>query len=453
LKKCIDRKIHTFVEDEAGLSRPLFVSLVIPTKIDVGGETRQFEINALRKVLLECNRLVDLGYLDEIIVIDGSRDKDGNPDYSILQNVVRLAYDSLNLFRVQVELINEYIAESVKAKRGFFDFIVKGVHQFDRNLFKVLATYGFPKISGFNEMPSGKGVALWLSIPIAKGDIVCFVDSDIMNFMKKYIVALCDPLIETWDGHPSINYVKASYRRLTYSFENERLRLGGRVTRLFMKPLLRVLGKEYPGMFGGLKNLVYPLSGEQSMCRDLIERIRFPCNYAIEMSILNQLRRLEEVSSTRQVDLDWLYHIGQPTVELMDMVTQITECILNIFEDEGVHLTKKDVEDLVSKYDKEATKMISQYRKTFMRAKERVSHFFDQDLNYDEDVDKANLDLFLKTFQDTLKSYDKTKPTTILPPWIEIKEKLNYHAISHFLGVRSNQSTQRRLWEIDLISH
>lgn len=452
LRRSIERKIHALLRDETGLPRPLFISLIIPTKIDVGSETRQFETRALRRVLSECSSLVDLGYLDELIVIDGSRDEEGNADYTTLQNVVKLAYNSMDLFRAQVDMINNYFAERVKASRGFFDFIVKVIHQFDRNIFNVLTTYGVHKISGLNRMPPGKGAALWLSIPIATGDIICFIDSDIMNFQKKYVVALCDPIIRSWRSDTPIKIVKASYKRLTYSFEIDKLRLGGRVTRLFMRPLLKVLDRKYPDLFGGLKDLKYPLSGEQSMRRDLIEKISFPNNYAIEISILVQLKKLSELLSMKQVDLDWLQHVGQPDKELTDIVEQITRRIISILKENGIHLTDRDMNELITRYKREVRRMMPYYERVFHRVKEKAAYFFEEDLYYSEDFDKRSLDLFLKSFEETLRSYERYESTLLLPPWSEVRERVNYHAVKQLLGIRSNQSTQSRLRETGLIS-
>ena len=70
LAKCLDEKLNMLVRDEAGLANPLTISLVIPTKIDVVRETREYELIVMRHVLSECSQLVDLGYIDEIIVVD-----------------------------------------------------------------------------------------------------------------------------------------------------------------------------------------------------------------------------------------------------------------------------------------------------------------------------------------------------------------------------------------------
>jgi len=89
-------------------------------------------------MLSECRKLIDLGYLDEILVIDASIDQNGEPDFTPLIKVVQTAFEELDLFKKQVCLLRENRAEAMNARRGFFDFIVRVVHQFDKNLFHVL---------------------------------------------------------------------------------------------------------------------------------------------------------------------------------------------------------------------------------------------------------------------------------------------------------------------------
>jgi len=138
LEQCLSKKVRTLIRDEADLRRPLVISLIIPTKIDVGRKTRELELETLGKMLSECRKLIDLGYLDEILVIDASIDQNGEPDFTPLIKVVQTAFEELDLFKKQVCLLRENRAEAMNVRRGFFDFIVRVVHQFDKNLFHVL---------------------------------------------------------------------------------------------------------------------------------------------------------------------------------------------------------------------------------------------------------------------------------------------------------------------------
>ncbi|HEX7148386.1 MAG TPA: glycosyltransferase [Actinomycetota bacterium] len=50
---------------------------------------------------------------------------------------------------------------------------------------------------------SGKGEALWKSLHVCKGDLICFVDADIRNFHARFVYGLLGPLLE----NPEIQYV------------------------------------------------------------------------------------------------------------------------------------------------------------------------------------------------------------------------------------------------------
>jgi hypothetical protein len=451
IDECLDRKLNSFIRDEADLKRPLLLSLVIPTKIDVGKKTRELELDVLKRVLSECSKLIDLGYVDEILVIDGSLDQRGNPDFSTLVKVVETAYEELDLFRRQVGLLRENRAEAIHSKRGFFDFVVKVVHQFDRNLYPVLEKYGASRRTGLKSIPPGKGAALWLALPMTKGDVVCFLDSDIMNFQKEFAVALCHPIVEGLRKRSrSIAMTKAFYKRLTmiYEYPHGSYTFGGRVTRLFVIPLMKVLTKEFPSIFQGFDLLKYPLSGEFAAKRELLESICFPSDYSIEFSILNQSIRMLSPSAIAQVDLDIFFHIGQSVRGLDVMIFQITNRVLRTLELEGIRLSKERRQQVISRYRKEALAMLPTYWKSFENLQREVD--VDHGIHYSRDIDLQRFRRFYREFR-TKFLYDPDPEQFLLPSWKELSSDLNYFAVSSLMRTRSNQSTFSRLGQAGLL--
>lgn len=451
-KTCLDAKLNALVEDEFGLLKPLSISLVIPTKIDVTKETRDVELNVMRHVMSECSKLVDLGYIDEIIVIDGSLDEKGGADFQVLERVVETAYDQLDLFKRQVKLINENKAQALMARRGFFDFIVKTVHQFDPNIFYALKKLELRSITGLPRIPMGKGAALWLSIPLTAGDVICFMDSDIMNFTKEFVMALCHPIISSWhDPKSQIKMVKACYRRLTVSFEplGHKYFFGGRVTRLFAIPMLRVLSMEYPNIFGGLNSLNYPLSGEFAVQRELLERISFPNDYSIDFSILREVIKLTNVGQMAQVDLNFFHHIGQSTGGLGKMVAQITSRFIKTLEEEGVEFSESVWKRILMEYEDEVRKLLTEYEETFIEQSESLAQDLKVKLVYSKNFDIEIFQEFRKILE---KAFMKAlrNEQFVLPSWADLGEKTNYFALSTILRRRGNQNTFSRLKDAGL---
>ena len=451
LEECLQVKLNSFTRDEADLQRPLLISLVIPTKIDVGKKTRELELDVLKNVLSECSKLIDLGYVDEILVFDASLDPDGQVDFSTLVKVVETAYEELDLFRRQVGLLRENRAEAIHSRRGFFDFIVKVVHQFDRNLFHVLEKFDVHNKTGLTRFPLGKGAAQWLALPMTIGDVVCFLDSDIMNFKKEFAVSLCHPIVESFRRkRQRFTMTKAFYRRLTmtYEFPHRSYTFGGRVTRLFAIPLLKVLTKEFPETFRGFDSIKYPLSGEFAAKRELLESIFFPTDYSTEFAILNQSMKRLSPSAIAQIDLDIFFHIGQTTKGLDTMVSQITNRVLRTLEREGIYLSKEKRMQVVSKYKKEAMAMLPKYYKAFKELQKQVA--LNEGAHYSKETDLRRFQRFHRQFR-TKFLYDPDPEQFILPSWQELGQSINYFAVSSLLRTRSNQSTHSRLSKAGLL--
>ena len=450
ITECLNRKLDLLVEGQLGISDPLSISLVIPTKIDITEKMREVELTAMRLVLSECSTLVDLGYIDEIIILDGSRDERGNANYHVLNRVVETAYDALDLFKKQIQLLNDNKAQALMANRGFFNFILKTVHQSDPIIFEICKKFG-RNITGLKRIPMGKGAALWLSIPLTRGDVVCFVDSDIMNFTKEFVIALCHPIIRRWHNSRSrIRMVKACYHRLTLNVETigPNYCFGGRVTRLFALPMLRVLSKNNPTIFGGLNSLKYPLSGEFAIQRDLLEKLSFPNDYSIELAMLKQVAALVGFTSTAQVDLKIFHHIGQSTTSLKRMVTQITHYIINVLEKEDDKFSESVWKRMVTEYKNEGEKLLSEYEE-FFTTNTNIARDLNGKSSYSKEGDIEMFHEFYKLLDDAF-SRTAHNQQIVLPSWEEMSSKANYFVVSTLLRRRGNQSTFYRLKDTGL---
>src|SRR2546425_1082800 len=55
----------------------------------------------------------------------------------------------------------------------------------------------------------GKGDAMWRSLTVATGDVVCFVDADSEDFGPHFACGLLGPLL----CEPGVEFVKGFYRR------------------------------------------------------------------------------------------------------------------------------------------------------------------------------------------------------------------------------------------------
>jgi glucosyl-3-phosphoglycerate synthase len=163
----------------------------------------------------------------------------------------------------------------------------------------------------------GKGEALWKSLAATTGDLVVFLDADLVGDVAHYVPGLLGPLL----ADPQVHYVKGCYTR---PLEADGLVLpagGGRVTELTARPLLNALWPELAGF-------VQPLGGEYAGRRSALERVPFVSAYGVEVGLLIDLLELGGLSSLAQVDLGVRRHTSQSDEALGAMAGQVVSTVL-----------------------------------------------------------------------------------------------------------------------------
>jgi glucosyl-3-phosphoglycerate synthase len=163
----------------------------------------------------------------------------------------------------------------------------------------------------------GKGEALWKSLHVTHGDLVVFVDSDLLTFTPDYVVGLLGPLLT----EPAVGFVKALYDRPLDTVDGLVPTGGGRVTELVARPLLGAL---WPHLSG----FVQPLSGEYAGRRELLESVPFVSAYGVELGLLIDLAEVAGIDALAQVDLGSRRHGHQTDAALGRMAGQILQTAL-----------------------------------------------------------------------------------------------------------------------------
>jgi len=137
-----------------------------------------------------------------------------------------------------------------------------------------LATEILPEL----EPMVGKGENLWKALYQLRGDILLFIDGDILNLHAGFVTGLVGPLLHD----PGIGYVKGFYARPGHDFLQGGLDAadsGGRLTEILVRPLLSLF-------FPSLARFIQPLAGEYAARRSLLERLAFPAGYGVELAHL-----------------------------------------------------------------------------------------------------------------------------------------------------------------------
>jgi glucosyl-3-phosphoglycerate synthase len=167
----------------------------------------------------------------------------------------------------------------------------------------------------------GKGEALWKSLLVTRGDILLWIDTDIVNIQPHFVYGLIGPLLL----RPEIQLVKGFYQRPLRVGNKLQASGGGRVTELTARPLLNLL---YPELSG----LIQPLAGEYGGRRTALERLHFSSGYGVEIGLLIDTLELFGLGAIAQVDLQERIHHNQPLEALSKMSFTIIQTVFRKLE-------------------------------------------------------------------------------------------------------------------------
>ncbi len=210
----------------------------------------------------------------------------------------------------------------------------------------------------------GKGRAAWIAygyvLAEESSEVIALHDCDVLTYSREMLARLCYPV-----ANPNLDFefCKGFYSRVTD-------RMYGRVTRLFITPLLRALKK----ILGYLPFLVYmdgfryPLAGEFSMKTDLARVNRIPSDWGLEVGVLAEVFRNVSPKRICQVDLcDSYEHKHQnlstedPQGGLLKMCIDISKSLFRTLAAEGVVFSEGFFNTLVVTYLRTAQDTIKVY--------------------------------------------------------------------------------------------
>ncbi|SFR77231.1 glucosyl-3-phosphoglycerate synthase [Marinobacter daqiaonensis] len=148
------------------------------------------------------------------------------------------------------------------------------------------------------EMGKGRNVWFCFGYVLASGrsESVALHDCDILTYSRELLARLIYPV-----ANPSFNYMfcKGYYPRVAETSMN------GRVSRLLVTPLLRALKKVCGRreLLDYLDSFRYPLAGEFSLRTDVINDLRIPSDWGLEIGVLSEMKRNYATNRLCQVDI------------------------------------------------------------------------------------------------------------------------------------------------------
>ncbi|GAA5131307.1 glycosyl transferase [Alloalcanivorax gelatiniphagus] len=210
----------------------------------------------------------------------------------------------------------------------------------------------------------GKGRNVWYCagyVQTTRTEAVALHDCDIVTYDRGLLARLIYPV-----ANPQFNYefCKGYYPRIADG------KLNGRVARLMVTPLLRALKKIYGNLpyLEYLDSYRYPLSGEFSMRTDVLESIRIPSDWGLEIGVLSEVHRNYSTKRLCQVDIADAYdHKHQPMSEedpaggLNRMSLDIAKALYRKLATLGVQINVEDFRTIKATYYRIALDLIEAY--------------------------------------------------------------------------------------------
>lgn len=146
----------------------------------------------------------------------------------------------------------------------------------------------------------GKGHNIWLCLGLVQAHgqaaVVALHDCDVVSFTPRMLARLVSPLLLPDGGFV---FAKAYYPRISGGV------MYGRVSRLFVTPLLRALRRCLPPSryLEFLDSFRYPLAGECALRLSAARRLHLPCDWGMEIGVLTEMFRDHSTRQICQVDI------------------------------------------------------------------------------------------------------------------------------------------------------
>jgi len=217
---------------------------------------------------------------------------------------------------------------------------------------------------GLSAGPDGKGRSCWLSYGyiLAAGDCdaIALHDCDILTYDRQLLARLIYPIAHP---HMGFEFCKGYYARITD-------KMHGRVTRLFVTPLVRAMMDIAPDtdFLRFVDSFRYALAGEFAMDVDLARIVRIPADWGLEVGVLGEVFRNCSLNRTCQVDLTDNYdHKHQDLSEedphkgLSRMTSDIAKSLFRTLAAEGRVFTADHFRSLTVRYERMAQDTIAGY--------------------------------------------------------------------------------------------
>jgi glucosyl-3-phosphoglycerate synthase len=258
----------------------------------------------------------------------------------------------------------------------------------------------------------GKGRNVWYCmgyiLASGKAESVALHDCDIVTYDRGLLARLIYPV-----ANPQFNYefCKGYYARVADG------KINGRVSRLLVTPLLRALKRvvgesEYLEFMDSFR---YPLAGEFSFRRDVLNDIRIPSDWGLEIGVLSEMHRNYSHNRLCQADIAKNYDHKHQDLSLHNdqgglskMSIDITKALFRKLATQGQTFTTEVFRSLKATYFRIALDFIESYHN------DAVINGLELDIHSEEKAVEMFAQNIMKAGQSFL---DNPMETPFIPSW------------------------------------
>ena len=258
----------------------------------------------------------------------------------------------------------------------------------------------------------GKGRNVWYMfgyvLATGRAQAVALHDCDITTYDRSMLSRLIYPI-----ANPSFSYkfCKGFYARIANQSMN------GRVCRLLVTPLVRALATVCgPNRYlDYLDSFRYALAGEFALQRDVIEDIRIPSDWGLEMGILSELHRNYATSQICQVDVADNYDHKHQDLSADDkerglskMSSDIAKSLFRKMATQGEVFSTERIRTLKATYFRIALDLVESYHNDAVF----------NGLSYDRHKESKAIEVFAENVMQAGHDFlDKAMEIPFMPSW------------------------------------
>jgi sucrose phosphorylase len=258
----------------------------------------------------------------------------------------------------------------------------------------------------------GKGRNVWYMfgyiLATDRAKAVALHDCDIVTYKRDMLARLIYPL-----ANPTFSYkfCKGYYARVANNS------LNGRVCRLLVSPLIRALkqvcgANEYLDFLDSFR---YALAGEFAMARDVIEDIRIPSDWGLEMGVLSEIHRNYATNQICQVDVADIYDHKHQDLSADDAAKGLSKMSADI--------AKSLFRKMATKGEVFSSEKIRTIKATYYRIALDLVESYSADaaingLQYDRHKEGSSVELFAENIMSAGHEFlEKSMETPFMPSW------------------------------------